>query len=131
MNVDYEWHQHGTAEDAVYFHVLALESWITAYDLYNGLEIEKKLSREVYGFAEFLPGQLWAGAYPMASDTQVKDQPFKDLLSAGVDTFINLIGPEEAHVKWPYRRELSRVSKEIDKRVKVYSFPLPFRKIQR
>jgi hypothetical protein len=127
--VDYVWHRHGQAGDAVYYPIDALESWITVYDLYkqNEPNLAPPNRLDPCGFAEFVPGQVWAGAYPLASDIQVKDQPFKDLLSAGVDTFISLIGPGEEYQRWPYRKALSQVSEELGKNVRVYAFPLPFR----
>ena len=111
---DYEWHRHGRRKDACYFPILALETWMNAYNVCSTSVGDP--GKQVHGFAEFLPGQLWAGGYPIASDSRIKDQPFRDLLSAGVDTFINLINPEDAHNKWPYRKALSQVSQEMGKK---------------
>ena len=121
---DYEWHRHGRRRNAVYFPILALETWLNAYNLYPASVGDR--GKLVYGFAEFLPGQLWAGAYPIASDSRVKDQPFRDLLSVGVDTFISLINPEDTHHKFPYRKVLTQICQESNKKVRIHMFPLPF-----
>lgn len=121
---DYEWHRHGPRKNAVYFPIVALESWMTAYSVRSPGAGDP--DKPVYGFGEFLPGQLWAGAYPIATDSRVKDQPFKDLLSADVDTFISLINPEDIHNKWPYRKVLTQISQESNKKVQIHMLPLPF-----
>jgi hypothetical protein len=121
---DYEWHRHGRRKNAVYFPIPGLGSWITAYDIH--LNNSSGPDKPVCGFAEFWPEQIWAGAYPLASDNRVKDQPFQDLLSSGVDTFISLISIEDTHNKWPYRKNLSEVSRKIGKQIRALSFPLPF-----
>lgn len=121
---DYEWHRHGRRKDAFYFPILALETWMNAYDIRSASVGDP--GKQVYGFDKFLPGQLWAGGYPIASDSRVKDQPFRDLLSAGVDTYISLINSEDAHNKWPYRKVLHQIYQESNKKIRIHVFPLPF-----
>jgi hypothetical protein len=80
----------------------------------------------VQGFAEFLPGEVWAGVYPIA-DNENETALFKDLLSTGVNSFIDLTNPQDLHRKFSYRKTLLQVSKELGRVVEVKSFPLPFR----
>ncbi len=120
-----DWFRRGPRKDAIYLPFLAAYSWMTAYDPYRAELTDP--GKAVYCFAEFLPGQLWAGAYPKASDDDVKDQPFKDFLALGIDSFISLVDAEDITHKWPYERALRKISKESTKKVNIQSLPLPYR----
>jgi hypothetical protein len=121
VNVKYEWHIHGARQDAIYFPIDSFESWINAY---HSLE-HAKPDIPAQGFAEFLPGEVWAGAYPI-SDNGNEAELFKDLLNTGVNSIIDLTNPKDFHRKLSYRKTLQRVSREIGTIVEVKFFPLPF-----
>jgi hypothetical protein len=70
---------------------------------------------------------LWAGAYPLASNSLVKDQPHKDLLSFGIDIYISLTDTEDITHKWPYEQALRQTCQESGKKASIHTFPLPFR----
>ena len=78
------------------------------------------------GFAEFLPGEVWTGVYPI-SDNGNETELFKDLFNTGVNSFIDLTNPKDFHRKFSYRKTLGQVSRELDRIVEVKFFPLPFR----
>jgi hypothetical protein len=78
------------------------------------------------GFAEFLPGEVWAGVYPIPADSRCEAELFKHLLSTGVNSFIDLTNPKDFHRKLPYRKTLLQASREIGSKVEVEFFRLPF-----
>ncbi len=122
VNVKYEWHIHGVTQDAIYLPVDSFESWINAYHPPE----HTKPDIPMEGFADFLPGEVWAGVYPI-SDTGNDAELFKGLLSTGVNSFIDLTYPKDFHRKLSYRKTLLQASREIGRSVEVKSFPLPFR----
>lgn len=122
VNVKYEWHIHGATQDAFYLPMDSFESWINAYHPPE----HTKPDILVQGFAEFLPGEVWAGAYPI-SDNGMEAELFRDLLSTGVNSFIDLTNPKDFHRKMSYRKTLLQASREIGRIVEVKFFPLPFR----
>jgi hypothetical protein len=123
--IEDDWHRRGRRKAGLYVPVLAVESWITAYDPHRAELTDP--GKAVYCFAEFLPGQLWAGAYPMASDIRVKDQPHQDLLSFGIDLYLSLTDTEDVTHKWPYEQALRQTCQQSGKKASLQTFPLPFR----
>ena len=123
--IEDDWHRRGRRKEGIYVPFLAVESWNTAYDPHRAELTDP--GKAVYCFAEFLPGQLWAGAYPMASDIRVKDQPHKDLLSCGIDIYLSLTDAEDITHKWPYEQALRQACQESGKKASIQTFPLPFR----
>jgi len=121
VKVKYEWLLHGERNGAIYFPIVSFESWINAY--HSPEQMKPDIS--VRGFAEFLPGEVWAGVYPI-SDYGMDAELFKDLLSTGVNNFIDLTNTKDFHRKISYRKALFQASYEIGKTVEVNSFPLPF-----
>jgi hypothetical protein len=73
-----------------------------------------------------LPGEVWAGVYPI-SDNGNDVELFKDLLSTGVNSFVDLTNPKDFQWKFSYRTTLPQASQQIGRIVEVESFPLPFR----
>ena len=122
MNVKYAWQIQETTRDTLYFPMDSFESWINAY--YPTEHTKPDIL--VQGFAEFLPGEVWAGVYPI-SDNGNETDLFKDLLSTGVNSFIDLTNPKDLHRKFSYRKTLLQVSRELGRVVEVKFFPLPFR----
>jgi hypothetical protein len=122
MNVKYGWKTHEAVPDALYFPTASFESWINTYHPPE----QTKPDVPVQGFAEFLPGEVWAGVYPIF-DNENEIGLFKDLLSTGVNSFIDLTNPKDLHRKFSYHKTLQQVSREIGRFVEVRSFPLPFR----
>jgi len=76
--------------------------------------------------AEFLPGEIWAGAYPILARNS-NEELFKDLLHKGISRFVDLTIPSEAHGKFSYRETLLQVSRDMKKQVEIQHFPLAFR----
>jgi hypothetical protein len=122
VNVNYEWKIHEAAPDALYFPIDSFESWINVYHPPEQVKPEIPMQ----GFAEFLPGEVWAGVYPI-SDNGNEAELFKDLLSTGVNSFIDLTNAKDPHRKFSYRSALLHRSREIGRIVEVKSCPLPFR----
>lgn len=122
VNVKHEWQIHGATQNAIYFPLDSCESWINVYHRSE----QTKPDIPVQGFGEFLPGEVWAGTYPI-SDHGMEVELFKDLLSTGVDSFIDLTNPKDFYRKLPYRKTLLQSSREMGRLVEVKSFPLPFR----
>jgi hypothetical protein len=122
VRVKYEWHIHGDGRDAIYFPIDAFEPWINAYPAPE----RTKPDVPVQGFAEFLPDEVWAGAYPIA-DNGMNVELFRHLLSTGINSIIDLTNSKDFHRKWSYRKTLLQVSREISRTVEVKVFPLPFR----
>lgn len=122
VHVRYEWQIHGATQDAIYLPMDSFESWINVYHPPE----HTKPDVPMQGFAEFLPGEVWAGAYPI-SDNGNETELFKDLLSTGVDSFIDLTNPKDFHRKFSYRKTLQQTGREAGRVVEVKSFPLPFR----
>jgi hypothetical protein len=121
-DVKYGWKIHDAAPDALYFPTDSFESWINVYHS----PAHAKPEVPMQGFAEFLPGEVWAGAYPI-SDNRNETDLFKDLLSSGINSLIDLTNAKDLHRKFSYRETLQEVSREIGRVVEVRSFPLPFR----
>ncbi len=117
VNGKFAWHVHG----GLYFAADSFDSWINAYFPPERV----KPDTSVQGFAEFLPGEVWAGAYPL-SNAGMDAELFKHLLSLGVNNFIDLTNPEDFHRKLSYRNTLQQASREIGRKVDVEFFPLPF-----
>jgi hypothetical protein len=120
--VKYQWKIHDAIPDALYFPMDSFESWINAYHQPE----HAKPDIPVQGFAEFLPGEVWAGVYPI-SDNGNETGLFKDLLSTGVNNFIDLTNPKDLHRKFSYRKTLQQISRDFGRVIEVKSLPLPFR----
>ena len=121
VSVKYRWQTHGVGQNAVYFPVESIGSWINAYLP----PIRTKPDMPVQGFAEFLPGEVWAGVYPV-SNSGMDAELFKHLLSMGINSFIDLTNPKDFHRKLSYRKTLLQASHEIDRKVEFEFFPLPY-----
>jgi hypothetical protein len=118
-----DWQRQGERKTARYFPTEAVESWINVYappDYY-------KPDILVRGFAEFLPGEVWAGAYPALMSNWDDLALFTDLLKTGVTRFIDLTNPHDHYRNFPYRDALRQASQSLAGTVEVQSFPLPFR----
>jgi hypothetical protein len=122
VSVNHEWKICETTRDTLYFPIDSFESWINVYHT----PVHGKPDIPMQGFAEFLPGGVWAGVYPI-SDNGNEAELFKDLLSTGVNSVIDLTNPKDPHRKFSYRNALLHRSREIGRTVEVKSFPLPFR----
>ena len=122
VSVKHEWQIHGATQNAIYCPMDSFESWINTYHPPE----HPKPDIPVQGFAEFLPGELWAGVYPI-SDNGNEAELFKDLLSTGVNSFIDLTDTKDLQRKFSYRETLQQASREIGRVVEVRSCPLPFR----
>ena len=116
---------HGHGRGTVYLPVEATESWVHAYDPPGSAETEPHGLR-VTGFGEFIPGRLWAGAYPFQSH-EIQVSMLADLLMRGVRRIINLTNPGEYYTRWPYQEALNEASKKTGTAVEIIRFPLPFR----
>lgn len=121
VSVKHEWQHHGKGRESIYFPIVSLDSWINIYYLSESSSSDIP----VQGFAEFLPDELWAGAYPI-SVNQMDVELFKDLLMTGVDCFIDLTNSKDFHRKVSYQETLLQVSHEINRSVEIKSFALPF-----
>ena len=117
-----EWYMHGQRPNAIYFPVNSFETWINAYLPPESNKPEFPLR----GFAEFLPGEVWAGAYPI-SDRGMDVELFRDLLGTGINAFVNLTNTKDTYRKSPYLKTLAQVGREFHRNVEVETFPLPFR----
>jgi hypothetical protein len=115
VNGKYEWQIQGEGEDVHYFPMVSFESWNRASD------------DPVQGFAEFLPGEVWAGISPVPSNIHTGADFLKDLLSTGANSFIDLTNAQDVHRTWPFREALLQASQEIGTTVEIKTFPLPFR----
>ena len=122
VNMKYGWQIHEATPDAIYLPMASFKSWINAYHPPE----HTKPDILMQGFAEFLPGEVWAGVYPI-SDNGNDAELFKDLLSTGVNSFIDLTNSKDFHRKFSYRTTLMQASRDIVGTVEVKSFPLPFR----
>jgi hypothetical protein len=121
-DMKYGWKIHDAAPDVLYFPMDSFESWINAYHQPN----HAKPDIPVQGFAEFLSGEVWAGVYPI-SNSGNETELFKDLLSTGVNSFIDLTNHKDLHRKFSYLKTLHQAGREMGTIVDVKSFPLPFR----
>ncbi len=125
-------HAHGHGRGVVYMPDEATDSWVTAYDPPHpsGGDSERL---KISGFAEFIPGQLWAGVYPhfeysLQPGVCLKQlEMCKDLLSRGVHCFLDLTTPVEFHARWPYQEGLKQASQELGLEAEHLHFPLGFR----
>jgi hypothetical protein len=57
----------------------------------------------------------------------MNSEMFKELLNLGIDCFIDLTNHKDIHRKFPYRRELFRVRREMRRTVEIKTLPLPVR----
>lgn len=117
-----EWRAHGERLNAVYLPDTACETWI---NIYPPTEQSPKPDFPVRGFEEFLPGQVWAGVYPSLYNN-LEAVFFKDMLLAGINSFVDLTNATDLNQKIPYRKTLQQVSDEIGEKVEIEKFPLPF-----
>ena len=101
-------------------------SWANAY---HSPETPEYLipKMPVYGFSEFLPGEVWAGVYPFPSDNRYHVELFKHLLNTGVNSIVNLNTPREYHGKFSYRNTLLQAARGMKRKVEIEKFSLPFR----
>lgn len=123
VRVSYDWQKQGERKTARYFPMNSVESWINAYAPaeyhHSGIPVK--------GFAEFLPGEVWAGAYPSMLSNWDDVELFKDLLNRGVTRFLDLTNPQDGYRQQPYREALLKASQALECRVEIKSYPLPFR----
>ena len=116
VKVEHDWQTHGQRPNAIYFPADSFRSWIRV----------NAAPQQTLGFAEFLPSEIWAGAYPILARNS-NEELFKDLLNKGISRFIDLTNPSEAHGKFSYRETLLQVSRDMKKQVEIQHFPLAFR----
>lgn len=123
---------HGRGRAAAYMPEESTESWLTAYEPLDRLDLDHH-GFAIRGFGEFIPGKLWAGAYPHYEySTTPKICPgqvemCKDLLSRGVRYFVDLTVPREYHARWPYQDALAQANQELGLAAEHIRFPLGFR----
>lgn len=110
---------HGRGRGAVYLPDEATDSWVTAYNLRG----DEKNKLHITGFSEFLPGQLWAGAYPF-DDPKIQVGMLKDLLSLGVRRIIDLTMPTDYYARWPYVEALSQANQQLGIAAERILYPL-------
>lgn len=109
------WQSHGQRPNVIYFPADAFRSWIRV----------NTSPEQTHGFAEFMPGEIWAGAYPIMA-LNLNEDLFKDLLGKEISHFVDLTTPSEAHGKFSYRTTLLQVSRDLKKKVEIQHFPLAF-----
>jgi hypothetical protein len=73
MHVNHEWKIYERTPGALYFPIDSFESWINVYHPPEHVKPDIPMQ----GFAEFLPGEVWAGVYPI-SDNANEAELFKD-----------------------------------------------------
>ncbi len=116
---------HGRGRATVYMPREATGSWINAYHPPDPDGIEPHHLR-VTGIGEFIPGRLWASAYPFdGHETQVG--MLTHLLARGVRRIIDLTTPNEYHARWPYQEALNEASQKAGAAAEYTRFALPFR----
>jgi hypothetical protein len=115
VKAERDWQTHGQRPNVIYFPADSFRSWIRV----------NTTPEQTHGFAEFLPGEIWAGAYPILARNS-NEELFKDLLNKGISHFVDLTIPSEAHRKFSYRKTLLQVSRDMKKKVEIQHFPLAF-----
>jgi len=120
------WRSHVLENELIYYPTIALESWINAYRPPEAPEALKP-DVPIKGFAEFLPNEVWAGAYPIPANIRVNADLFRDLLGLGINKFIDLTNPNDFHRSLSYHNFLLEIGQGMNRQVKVNLFPLPFR----
>lgn len=123
VRVTDEWYMHGERQNAIYFPLESFETWI---NIYPPTENYPQPDFPVSGFAEFLPDEIWAGVYPSLYNN-LESVLFKDMLHAGINSFVDLTNSKDIYQKFPYRKTLIRVSRETGRRVEIKNLSLPFR----
>lgn len=116
VKAEHYWQTHGQRPNVIYFPADSFRSWIRV----------NAAPQQTQGLAEFLPGEIWAGAYPILARNS-NEELFKDLLHKGISRFLDLTIPSEAHGKFSYHETLLQVSRDMKKQVEVQDFPLAFR----
>lgn len=111
-----DWQAYGQRPNNQYFPADAFAPWIRVKDA----------AEETRGFAEFLPGEIWAGAYPISLRSSA-DVLFKHLLEQGITHFVDLAAPSELHQTVSYREALLQAGRDIKRKVEIQQFPLAFR----
>jgi hypothetical protein len=120
----HEWPAHGENLDSIHFPLDVYETWI---NIYPPTESSPAPEIPVSGFAELLPGEVWAGVYPSLYNN-LESVFLKDLLRLGIDSFVDLTNSKDLHRKVPYGKTLMQVGHEVGKRVELKNVPLPFRR---
>jgi hypothetical protein len=118
---------YGRGRGTVYYPEEAGESWISAYDQRDPLMPERS-HLHITGFGEFIPGQLWAGAYP-PFDRENQARMMKDLLSRGIQCFVDLTTPSEIRSRWLYAEAIQQAGNELGVSVTYIHYPLHFRAV--
>ena len=118
-----EWRAHGERPNAIYLPDNACDTWINSYP---PVENYPKPDFPVRGFEEFLPGEIWAGVYPTLYNN-LESVFFKDMLHAGINSFVDLTNSKDFYRKISYRKTLIQVSREMGRRVEIKNYSLPFR----
>jgi hypothetical protein len=118
---------HSRGKGVVYMPEEATESWITAYDTAKS-PVVRSSKLQVSGFAELIPSQLWAGAYPFY-DFETQVGMLKDLLTHGVRVMVDLTTPSEFHARWPYQEALALACQDAGAIVERIHIPLRFRSV--
>jgi hypothetical protein len=118
-----EWQAHGERPNAIYLPDGVCDTWI---NIYPPTEQSPTPDFPVLGFEEFLPGQVWAGVYPRLYNN-LEAVFFKDMLLAGINSFVDLTNSRDLYRKIPYRKTLIKVSRETGRRVEIKNYSLPFR----
>jgi hypothetical protein len=112
---EHDWQTYGQRPNVIYFPADSFRSWIRG----------NAVPEQTRGFDEFLPGEIWAGVYPIFA-LNSNEELFKDLLDKGISRFVDLTIPSEAHGKLSYRKTLLQVSHDMKKQVEIQHFPLAF-----
>ena len=116
---------HGKGRRRVYLPEESAKSWITVYAPPEWLNSQPD-HLHTCGFAEIIPGALWAGAHPPdRPESQVA--MFTDLLQRGVRCFLDLTEPGELDACWAYTQALSQVSQDLGLPAERISHPLRLR----
>lgn len=120
-----EWTAHNERANETYLPDVVADTWINVYPPVENYPSPKI---PVFGFAEFLRGQVWAGVYPLLYNN-LEHLLFKDFLCAGITSFINLTHPKDKYRKFPYRKRLLEVSCESHTHIEIEEFPLSLRDV--
>lgn len=116
---------HGQGKGRVYFPDEADESWVLAYDRPDPLGLPHEGLANT-GFGEFIPGRLWAGAYP-PYDPEAQARMLADLLRRGVRRIVDLTWPDEVGARRSYEGPLQQANQEVGVEAERVHRPLRFR----
>lgn len=127
VSAKYGWYNQALENELIYYPKIALDSWINAYRPPEAPEVSEEHNVAVKGFAEFLPDEVWAGAYPSPRNKRMQIDLFKDLLGLGITRFMDLTVPNEFDESLLYHNTLLETAEVLGRKIMVDCFPLPFR----